>query len=76
MGKIRIERRTIYYSTTDFNEVIGVVDNDNSLWLKDEIEGDTLHHEGPFQGLRSEVVMDTGRWWESEVRFRRAKRLG
>ena len=75
MGKIRFERRTTYYTTLDFNEVIGVVDNDDSLWLKDELDGDTLHHEGPFRGLRSEVIMDAGRWWEDEVRFRRAERV-
>ena len=39
-----------------------MVDADGLLWLKNELEGKTQHHEGRYLGLKSEAVIDAGRY--------------
>ena len=56
-----------------FREVIGVVDADGLFWLKNELEGKAQHHESRYLGLKSEAVIDAGRYWERDLIFRKAR---
>ena len=74
-SRLYTEGRTIYFDDGLIKEVIGVIDAENQVWIKDELEGETLHHRSRLFNLDPENVMSVARRWMGELRFRRARRL-
>ncbi len=71
MLKVSILDNTLYYREPEHTEVIGVVDREGNLWLRDAPSGDTLCREGRYIGLRDKRIMNHVRGWQAALRFGR-----
>lgn len=69
MPKISFYDRTLYYHEPEHTEVLGVVDGQGNLWLKDVPNGDTLCREGRYIGIRDKKIMNHARGWQAALRF-------
>lgn len=70
MPRISIRGNTLYYREPEHTEVIGVVDGQGDLWLKDIPNGEALYREGRFIGLRDKKITNYVRGWQAALRFR------
>ena len=71
MERIWMEGSTIVLYDNLKREVMGVVDVDGALWLKDVPNGESLWNEGRFIGLRDKKIVNHIRGWQAALRFRR-----
>ena len=54
MAQIKFERNTLYFTDQAYTAVLGVVDSERTLWIRDNPDDDSLWNEGRYEGLRSE----------------------
>ena len=69
MARIRIEGNTIVLQDDGRREVMGVVDTDGALWLKDIPGGESMWNEGRYIGLRDKKILNHVRGWQAARRF-------
>lgn len=74
MPKISIRGNTLYYREPEHTEVLGVVDGQGDLWLKDIPNGKALYREGRYIGLRDKKIVNYVRGWQAARRFGELKR--
>ena len=71
MPKISIRGNTLYYRELKHTEVVGSVDGQGTLWLKDIPNGETLWSEGRYVGLQDKKIVNYVRGWQAALRFKR-----
>ena len=71
MPRISIHGNTLYYREPEHTEVLGAVDGQGDLWLKDIPNGEALYREGRYIGLRDKKITNYVRGWRATLRFRR-----
>ena len=59
MLRIPIHGNTPYYRERQHAEVLGVVDSQGDLWLKDVPDGENLWNQGRFIGLCDKKFVET-----------------
>ena len=74
MVRVRIEGNMIVLRGAGRREVMGVVDVDGMLWLRDVPRGASLWKEGQFIGLRDKKIFNHARGWQAARRFGKGKR--
>ena len=58
MARVRMEGSTIVLQDDGHREVLGVVDVDGGLWLRDVPGGETLWNQGRYIGLRDRKIFN------------------
>ena len=69
MPKISIRGNTLY--ELKHTEVVGSVDGQGTLWLKDIPNGETLWSEGRYVGLQDKKIVNTCGGGRRRLRFKR-----
>ena len=71
MARFRMEGNTTVLQDAGRREVMGVVDIDGVLWLRDVPDGESLWNEGRFIGLRDKKILNHVRGWQAALKFAR-----
>ena len=72
MPRISIRGNTLYYREPEHTEVVGVVDGEDTLWLKEIPNGQALCRGSRYIGLRDKRIMNHVRRWQLALRFKGA----
>ncbi len=69
--RISIRGNTLFYREPEHTDVIGVVDGQGDVWLKDVPNGEALYREGHYIGLRDKKIANHVRDWQAALRYKR-----